>query len=73
MRDRLPPIHIIVANAPRFLERMATIAQRSRSLAVSRQSDAPASELRTVANDADGRTDGSGRGGAPTVRANPLA
>jgi hypothetical protein len=28
--------------------------------------------LRTVANDADGRTDGSGRGGAPTVRANPL-
>jgi hypothetical protein len=28
--------------------------------------------LRTVANDADGRADGSGRGGAPTVRANPL-
>ena len=28
--------------------------------------------LRTVANDADGRTDGSGRGGTPTVRANPL-
>jgi hypothetical protein len=31
-----------------------------------------APSLRTVANDADGRTDGSGRGGAPTVRANPL-
>jgi hypothetical protein len=28
--------------------------------------------LRTVASDADGRTDGSGRGGTPTVRANPL-
>jgi hypothetical protein len=28
--------------------------------------------LRTVANDADGRTDGSGRGGAATVRANTL-
>jgi hypothetical protein len=28
--------------------------------------------LRTVVNDADGRTDGSGRGGTPTVRANPL-
>ena len=28
--------------------------------------------LRTVANDADGRTDGCGRGGASTVRANPL-
>lgn len=28
--------------------------------------------LRTVANEADGRTDGSGRGGAPIVRANPL-
>ncbi len=31
-----------------------------------------ASPLRTVANDADGRADGGGRGGAPTVRANPL-
>jgi hypothetical protein len=28
-----------------------------------------AQSLRTVANDADGRADGSGRGGAPTVRA----
>jgi hypothetical protein len=31
-----------------------------------------APSLRTVANDADGRTDGSGRGATPTVRANPL-
>jgi hypothetical protein len=31
-----------------------------------------ASPLRTVANDADGPADGGGRGGAPTVRANPL-
>ena len=29
--------------------------------------------LRTVANDADGRTDGSGRGDAPTVRATGTA
>ncbi len=28
--------------------------------------------LRTVANDADGRTDGNGRSATPTVRANPL-
>jgi hypothetical protein len=28
--------------------------------------------MRTVANDADGRADGNGRGGAATVRANPL-
>jgi hypothetical protein len=31
-----------------------------------------ASPVRTVAKDADGRTDGSGQAGAPTVRANPL-
>jgi hypothetical protein len=30
------------------------------------------SPLRTVVNDADDRADGSGRGGAPTVRANSL-
>jgi hypothetical protein len=34
--------------------------------------DFAASSLRTIVNDADGRADGSGWGGAPTVRANPL-
>jgi hypothetical protein len=73
-RARTRTIHIATIPAPENTE-----ARPSASSAPS--ASAPKSNpangflvppLRTVANDADGRTDGSGRGGTPTVRANPL-